>query len=126
MTALSLMLCLFQYQTDPVASQQATVAMHRSNVPVVQEPANVGPSDYLKKVQLRRFEERFNKLVQAVEEFSVAYNGTKGRAWPNDKAQALRKAMAELQKIDPSFKPDKDNKATDTKATVELPATAPR
>lgn len=100
-----LMLCLLQFPTDPVRAQEQAVAIHRSNVPVVVEPNGVGPSPYLQKVMLRRFEERFNKLVQAVEEFSVAYNGTKGQAWPADKAAALRKAMAELQKIDPNLKP---------------------
>ncbi len=117
MHAVTLMLCLLQYPTDPVRAQEAAVAIHRSQVPTVTEPAEVGPSAYLKKVQLRRFEERFNKLVQAVEEFSLAYNQNRGQAWPNDKAEALRKAMAELQKIDPNLMPSKE-----TKASAETPA----
>jgi len=118
MHAVTLMLCLLQYPTDPVRAQETTAAIHRTQVPVVTEPAEVGPSPYLQKVQLRRFQERFNKLVQAVEEFSIAYNQNRGQAWPNDKAEALRKAMAELQKIDPNLKPSKD-----TKVSVETPAT---
>jgi len=105
MNASLIMLFLLQFPTDPVRAQEQAVAMHRSHVPVVAEPTPVGQSPYLQRVQLRRFEDRFNKLVQAVEEFSIAYNGKKGQAWPAEKAAALRKAMAELQKSDPNFKP---------------------
>lgn len=104
MNAVYLMLCLLQFPTDPVRAQETAVMIARSQVPVVNEsPAN-GLSSYQQKVQLRRFEERFNQLVQAVEEFSVAYNQNKGQAWPNEKAEALRKAMAALQKVDPNLK----------------------
>jgi hypothetical protein len=105
MHSLTLLICLLQYQSDPGRAQDTAVALHRSQVPVVQEPIPVGLSPYLQKVQLRRFEANFNKLVQAVEEFSIAYNQNKGQAWPADKAEALRKAMAELQKIDPNLAP---------------------
>lgn len=104
MTAVYLMLCLLQFPTDPVRAHETAVMIARSQVPVVNEsPAN-GLNSYQQKLQLRRFEERFNKLVQAVEEFSIAYNQNKGQAWPNGKAEALRKAMSELQKIDPNLK----------------------
>ena len=104
MTAVYLMLCLLQFPTDPVRAQEAAVMIARTQVPVVNELSANSPNAYQQKLQLRRFEERFNKLVQAVEEFSVAYNQNKGQAWPNGKAEALRKAMSDLQKIDPNLK----------------------
>lgn len=117
MNASILMLCLLQFPTDPVRAQEQAVAILLSRTPVIEEPTPVGPSPYLQKLQLRRFEERFNKLVQAVEDFSIAYNQNKGLAWPSDKAEALRKAMSDLQKVDPNLKPAKEAKPPAEPAT---------
>jgi len=46
----------------------------------------------------RDFELKFNRVVKAAQEFSRAYNEQKGMTWPQDKAEALSKAMADLQK----------------------------
>lgn len=45
----------------------------------------------------RGFEERFNKLVKALEEFTHDYNGGTGHVWPRKKAFAVQKAMKALQ-----------------------------
>ena len=115
MNAVYLMLCLLQFPTDPVRAQETAVMIARSQAPVINDsPAN-GLSAYQQKLQLRRFEEHFNRLVQAVEVFSLAYNQNKGQAWPNEKAEALRKAMAALQKIDPNLKPRENKLASESK-----------
>ncbi len=46
----------------------------------------------------RDFEQKFNRMLAAADEFSKAYNGANGSVWPHDKAEALRKAMQALQK----------------------------
>lgn len=116
MTAVYLMLCLLQFPTDSGRAQGTAVMVARSQESVVNDSPSNGPSSYLQKVQLRRFEERFNKLVQAVEEFSIAYNQNKGQAWPNGKAEALRKAMAELQKVEPNFNAKESRGSSETKS----------
>ena len=113
MTAAYLMLCFLQFPTDAGRAQGTAVMDVRSQVSVVNDSPGNGPNSYLQKVQLLRFEERFNKLVQALEEFSIAYNQNKGQAWPNGKAEALRKAMAELQKVDPNLKAKEHRGASD-------------
>lgn len=45
----------------------------------------------------RDFEERFNKLVKALEEFTQEYNGGTGNVWPHKKAIAVEKAIKGLQ-----------------------------
>jgi hypothetical protein len=88
-------------------AQQTPSTSTRTYLPVSIDKNPTAPSPYLRQVQQRRFEERFNKLAQAISQFSNAYNENKGQAWPADKAEALRKAMADLQKIDPNFHPGK-------------------
>jgi hypothetical protein len=115
MTAFSVMLCFLGAPQDALREHEAAVAnatlMNRHPSPVVYAPPNAQPHPYVQQVQVRRFEDRFNKLVRAVEEFSLAYNQSKGQVWPGAKAAALRKAMAELQKADPSM----SDKAEDRK-----------
>lgn len=96
----AVLLCLLQSQTQ--GSGQA-VLMARNTVPVVEAIPSADPHPYVQMVRVKRFEERFNKLVKAVEEFSQAYNENKGQVWPAGKAEALRKAMEQLQDADPSF-----------------------
>ncbi len=103
---------LLQAPSDPVRQQEQTVALHRAGVAVRYDTQPTELSPYLKLVKTRRMEDRFNKLVQAVEDFSRAYNGSGGQIWPAEKAAALRKAMHELQKSDPVFDPKADLKAS--------------
>jgi hypothetical protein len=88
-------------------AQQTPSVTTRTYVPVSIDKNPTAPSPYLRLVQQQRFEERFNKLAKAISQFSSAYNANNGQAWPADKAEELRKAMAELQKIDPNFQPRK-------------------
>lgn len=93
--------------TTCLAAQQIPAVPTRTYLPVVIDKNPTAPSPYVQQVKLRRFEERFNQLAKAVAQFSSAYNKNNGQAWPADKAEELRKAMAELQKIEPNFKPEK-------------------
>ncbi len=110
MFAVSVMLCFLQQPSDALRSQEAAVStavtMNRHPVPVVYGAPDAGPHPAVQRARVRRFEDRFNRLVKAVEEFSLAYNGSKGQTWPSDKVAALRKAMLELQKADPALHPD--------------------
>src|SRR6187431_1266907 len=45
----------------------------------------------------RRFQERFNALVKAVELFGRKYNEGKGLLWPKREGDVLRKAISELR-----------------------------
>jgi hypothetical protein len=57
--------------------------------------------------QQRQFEIRFNRLVDAVKNFSARYNAGKGHAWPAREAAKLRDAMRELQQLEDSLRPDR-------------------
>jgi hypothetical protein len=103
MTAAAMLLCLLQVPTNPIRAQETAVMMARTGIPTIHEPPSAAPHPYVMQVQARRFEDKFNKLVKAVEEFSLAYNSAKGQVWPADKAAALKKAMEDLQKADPSL-----------------------
>ena len=60
--------------------------------------------------QRRTFEDRFNRLVEAVEKFAVDYNTNKGQVWPHEKAEALRRAMLDLQKQEMAFRKEAKQK----------------
>jgi hypothetical protein len=116
MHAVSLLFCLMQMPGAPARTshdnpaelpQQRSAQLSDQIIQAV-EPNPVGPTAAQRQLQLRRFEQSFNKLVVAVEEFSQAYNASRGLVWPADKAAALRKAMQEMQKIDPNFRPPKE------------------
>jgi hypothetical protein len=101
----AVLFCLLQNQGQAQAAMghDAAAMMSRGVPTVVSDTQGVAPHPYVQVVRVRRFEDRFNKLVRAVEEFSQAYNGAKGQVWPAGKAEALRKAMAQLQDADPSL-----------------------
>lgn len=75
--------------------------------PVVREAVGAGLTARERQMRVRQFEARFNKLVEAVEEFSQAYNGARGQVWPADKVAALRKAMEDLQKAERSLRAER-------------------
>jgi hypothetical protein len=97
---------------DTASEARAMAASLPSSSPLIAavEPNPVGLTPAQQRLQAARFAERFNKLVEAVEEFSIAYNRHRGQAWPADKAKALQKAMAEIQKVDLNLKPENSDK----------------
>lgn len=106
MNSVALLLCLFQAPMDPVRAQGQLLPLHlveRTSPQTAQNPGLVNP--YVEKVRQIRFEQRLAQLARAVEQFSNEYSQNRGQVWPAAKAKALREAMAELQRIDPSFSP---------------------
>ncbi len=56
------------------------------------------------RVRKQEFERRFNRLIEAVEQFSSAYNRERGAAWPEREAKQLRQAMKRLAEVEPQLK----------------------
>lgn len=48
----------------------------------------------------RLLAERFNTLLEALSQFSEAYNRGQGNVWPASRARAVRKAWADLEKCE--------------------------
>lgn len=57
--------------------------------------------------RVREFQQKFNRLVDAVEAFGRKYNEGKGHVWPKREADALREALTELAAL-PEFQPPKE------------------
>ena len=45
----------------------------------------------------KQFEQRFNKLIDAIHRFSDEYNKSKGAVWPAKHAEQVKKAFRELE-----------------------------
>jgi len=92
-------LCLLvSMQGDPVRAREVwqTQAKANAGFAATAQPAALAG----RKAQ---FEARFNRLTEAVAEFSREYNRNQGMAWPKEKADALKKAMRELEKSEAWF-----------------------
>jgi hypothetical protein len=46
----------------------------------------------------RHFEEKFNKLIDALQDFTREYNRSNGNVWPAKKVEAVNKALRELER----------------------------
>jgi len=90
---------LIAFQTDPGRERELILVPLRS-----QNVAKEFAAPNLTAYRKRQIVERFNKLVEALEEFSKAHNESNGQIWPLDKARAVQKAIRELQEVEPSFK----------------------
>ena len=78
---------------DPVRSAEAAEKLLKARTAA---PRQTHQEPSLRSV---RFEEKFNALVKAMEAFSRKYNEGNGQVWPQQEASALRKALANLQKL---------------------------
>ncbi len=108
MNSFLLMLSLMQTPGLTVQTGHDGPGVGRESAPVVaREVVQPGLTAQQRQMRVRQFEARFNKLVEAVEEFSQAYNGARGQVWPADKVAALRKAMEDLQKAERSLKAER-------------------
>jgi hypothetical protein len=102
MLLLLLALLISQYQFDPIRSAEAMERATRA------QARPLHPLDpRFTAHQRQQFEEKFNQLIQAVSEFAREYNQSEGHLWPAKKAEALKKAIQDLQKTDawPGGKP---------------------
>jgi len=68
----------------------------------------------------RDFEDKFNKLINALLSFSREYNGSRGSVWPKKKAEAINKALQDLEQTR-SWRQNR----TDKSAVLENPDQAP-
>lgn len=90
--SLTLIFCFWQLLSDPIRpSEQAKL----------QAESRTASFDRWKvqETELRRkdFEKDFNQLVNALKNFSDAYNQSAGSAWPAQKARELSRAMQKLE-----------------------------
>lgn len=84
--------CFWQLLSDPVRpSEQARLQANLRNASFEQSKAEE------MRLRKRDFEKRFNNLIDAIKNFSEDYNHSAGAAWPAKKADALRRAMHNLE-----------------------------
>src|SRR5262245_7372964 len=89
----------FQFGQDPIRQHELRERALRGQIQTA-EPERVA-----REVRQRKlFEQRFNRLVAAVESFAREYNKSKGRVWSMKEADELRAAMEQLQQIEPNLK----------------------
>ena len=82
--------CLFQ--SDPVRSLEALTMANAANARA-EELHRKDASDQ----ERRQFEEKFNKLIDALQGFTQEYNRSNGSVWPAKKVEAVNKALRELE-----------------------------
>ena len=51
----------------------------------------------------REFEKKVNAMIQALSDFTEAYNKSMGKVWPAREAKVLKKAIADLQQTEAWF-----------------------
>src|SRR6185436_11911352 len=52
----------------------------------------------------RQFQEKYEALGRAMEKFTMTYNAARGNVWPKKEAEALAKAIRELERTSNSIK----------------------
>lgn len=89
---LTLVFCFWQFLSDPVRPAEQAKLQAQMRTASFEQSKN-------RDTQLRKkeFEKRFNELIDAIKNFSEAYNQSAGSAWPSDKARDLRRAMQKLE-----------------------------
>ena len=83
---------LFQYQMDPVQASELSERALRGETRAQQESANQRVL-----AEKKRFQEKYDAVCRAMEEFALAYNGGRGEVWPKKEAAALAKAIRDLE-----------------------------
>ncbi|HLK51131.1 MAG TPA: hypothetical protein VKT49_23475 [Bryobacteraceae bacterium] len=86
-----IVLGLFHAQVDPVRRAEMVEAIAAAQAAVQQHAATPQSQE-----ERRRFEEKFNRLVSAMEDFQREYNASRGQVWPQREAEALKKAIKDL------------------------------
>ena len=82
---------LFQYRIDPVKGAEITQASLKA------QPRAPAGEEARSAAERRRFEKNFNRLVAAMDDFQREYTASGGHVWPQKKADALKKAIKDLQ-----------------------------
>jgi hypothetical protein len=92
LAALVLSTGLFQLSVqDPVRGNDMALLVLSA-----QAAAQAQPPQQSGKQERQRFEEKFNRLIDALADFQKEYNAGHGSVWPAKKAEALKKAIKEL------------------------------
>jgi len=85
-------LCGCLLQVDPVRRVEVASAVS----------AAVRSEDFNRKsgseLERRQFEQKFNGLIDALRDFTQAYNSSNGTVWPLKKVEAINKAFRELER----------------------------
>jgi hypothetical protein len=82
---------IFQIQADAVRRVEVTQAAAMAQASAVERAKALRTED-----ERRRFEEKFNRLVSAMDAFQREYNASGGKVWPRKEADALKKAIQAL------------------------------
>jgi hypothetical protein len=82
---------IFQIQADAVRRVEITQAAAMAQASAVERAKALRTED-----ERRRFEEKFNRLVSAMDAFQREYNASGGKVWPRKEADALKKAIQAL------------------------------
>jgi hypothetical protein len=93
---LPLVFCFWQVLSDPIRPTEQARLQANARTASFEQSGN-------QQLQLgkRDFEKRFNALIDAIKDFSEAYNQSAGSTWPSNKARALRRAMHNLEHSGP-------------------------
>lgn len=83
---------LFQYRIDPVRGAEIAQATVKA-----QARARTDEGASRSEAERRRFEVNFNRLVSALDDFQREYTASGGHVWPKKRADALKKAIKDLQ-----------------------------
>ena len=115
------LLWLVLFQRDPVRPFDAEILANAAQARAYEEHQR------RTKVQKERgFENKFNKLIDALGEFTRRYNGSQGQVWPAKQAEALRNALREVELALPGKEPDEEGKqrSGDTKPPTAAQSSA--
>ena len=83
---------LFQTQADSVRRVEIAQAAVNAQAAAVEQASAARSED-----ERRHFEEKFNRLVSAMDAFQREYNASRGKVWPKKEADALKKAIQDLR-----------------------------
>ena len=89
---------LAQYQIDPVRPFEEMKLGRKLETHAAEQAGNKVPVSNRKE-----FEKRMNAMIQALADFTEAYNKSMGKVWPAREAKVLKKAMLDLQQIETWF-----------------------
>jgi hypothetical protein len=80
-------------QQDPVRQMDRALMLQAAR-----EQALDRQTQQMKDVRRQQFEQRFNKLLEALQRFSSTYKKGQGQVWPSKEAEAVRKAYREWER----------------------------
>ncbi len=91
-TAILVCATLFQFHTDTVKASEVVQRIAEADRETQARTEAAKAAE-----ERRRFEESFNGLVAALDDFQREYNASRGNVWPRKKAEALKKALKDFK-----------------------------